>query len=280
MRRVKLLIPIVILAGCSAVEPKAQAQQPETVKLEAGTPIKAVLMKELTSGGSREGEEVPLMLSEDVKDPKGRILIPKGTPISGSVTWSRNEGTLGSLLNQPARLKFKVEHVKAVDGATVKISPEKAKPEDFELNRENTGKITASQTLENLAKDKSNEAVLEAVRDLFEKGEAAKLDSPETRAKLASIAQEMSLPSTSKLLEDNQVDKVTDLVQQIRRGAALTNLATGGSASIVDAALELAGVAGQVGNRLERMLGGRNIRALVGTSIDLYVLETVEIKVK
>jgi hypothetical protein len=219
------------------------------------------------------------MVSEDVKDAKGRVLVPKGSAITGKVTWSRSEGTLGSLLNQPARLKVKIENVKAADGTVVKLSAEKGKPEEVELNRENTGRVVASQQLEKVAEDKANEAALEAIRDLFEKGEVAKLDSPETRQKLTAIAQQMGMTTTSKVMQENQVDKVTDLVQQIRRGTSLANLATGGSASLVDAAIELAGVAGQIGDRLGRIVGGRNIRAYVGTPVEVYVLETVEVKV-
>jgi hypothetical protein len=126
-----------------------------------------------------------------------------------------------------------------------------------------------------LAKDKGNEAVLTAVRDLFEKGETSGLSNE----KLTALATELNLPTTQKLAKDSKVDEITDLVQQIRRGATLTNLAADGSATLVDAALELAGVAGQVGNRLERMIGGRNIRAYVGTPVTLYVSETVEVKV-
>lgn len=275
MRRELLFLPIILLMSCKALEPTATAKAPESVKLEAGTQVKAVLMKELTSGGSNEGDEVPLMLSEDVKDAKGRILVPKGTPIMGKVTWSRSEGTLGSLINQPARLKFGVDHLKAVDGAVVKLSAAKAKAEEYELNRENTGRMVASEQIETLAQDKGNEAVLAAVRDLFEKGETPQMDNE----KLTAIASQLNLPTTTKLIQENKVDEVTDLVQQIRRGATLTNLATGGSASLVEAALELASVAGQVGNRLERMIGGRNIRAYVGTPVELYVSETVEVKV-
>lgn len=275
-----MLLPLAILAGCSAAQQQAPAAMPlEAVKLEAGTPVKAILMKELTSGGTNEGEDAPLMVSEDVKDAKGRVLVPKGSVVTSKVTWSRSEGTLGSLLNQPARLKIKIENLKAVDGALVKLSAEKGKFEEFELNRENTGRITASEQLEKVAGDKSNDLALEAVRDLFEKGEGAKLDSPETRQKLAAIAQELGLPTTTKVMQENQVAKVTDLVQQIRRGTSLANLANGGSASLVDAAIELAGVAGQIGDRLGRIVGGRNIRAYVGTPVQVYVLETAEVKV-
>ncbi|MEZ0324652.1 MAG: hypothetical protein ACAH95_01995 [Fimbriimonas sp.] len=279
MTRVLMLLPIVILAGCSAAQQAAPPKPPEVVKLEAGTPVKAILMKELTSGGTQEGEDVPLMVSEDIKDAKGRVLVPKGSPITGKVTWSRTEGTLGSLLNQPARLKVKIDSVKAVDGVTVKLSAEKGKLEECEFNRENTGKVVASGQLEKLAGDKANDAALQAIRDLFEKGDVTNLDTPEGKQKLAAIVKEMGLTTTSKVMEENQVNKVTDLVLQIRRGSGLVNLATGGTATLVDAAVELAGVAGQIGDRLGKMVGGRNIRAFVGTPVEVFVLEPVDVKV-
>src|SRR5688500_17851987 len=147
--------------GC-APEPVAKAVEVQTSKLEKGTKIKAVLLKELTSGGTNEGAEVPTMVSEDVKDAAGKVLVPRGTPVAGKITWSRTEGTLGSLTNNPARLKFKFIGGKTADGKDFKLSAKSDADEEFELNRDNTGRNEASEQLEALASDKANDKALAA----------------------------------------------------------------------------------------------------------------------
>jgi hypothetical protein len=274
-----ILLLVLALGGCTN-QPAAEAKQVQTVKLEKGAKINMILLKELSSGGTEEGSEVPLMASEDVKDSSGHLLIPKGTPIAGIVTWSRSEGSLGSVLNQPARLKLKFTGGKAVDGTAFKLSAKADAPdEEFELNRDNTGQVQVSQTLDTLAENKDNQQALDALRELFESGQASHLEDPATKQKLAELANQLGLPATATLAKKDEIDKMADLVSQIRHGATAASLATGGSAALVDAALELAGIAGQMGSRLARTLGGRNIRAYVGTPITAYVAETVEIKI-
>ena len=281
-RKLLLLAALLVVAvGCG---PKEVAEPPKVVTRKVhvapGLEVRAVLLSELTSGGSNEGDDVPMMVAEDIRDASGAVVVVKGTPLLGKVTWSRAEGALGALTNQPARLNFKFDTVPAVDGTALKLSAVTGEAKDYELNRDNTGKTEPSAQLEKLAEDTTNEQALEAVRELFDKGDASKLDSPETRQKLSAIAQQMGLANTSKLIEKNEVDKMNDLVRQLRQGGTVAALASGGSATLVDAALELANVAGQVGSRLGRMLGGRNIKAYVGTPVKAYVIEAAEVTAK
>src|SRR5947207_1572172 len=101
MNRNRLLVlATILLCGCSS--PKPEAPPPEVSVLQAGTAVPTVLMQQLESGGTPKDTEVHLMVSEDVKDLQGRVLIPKGAAAKGRVTWSRAEGSLGALTNTPA----------------------------------------------------------------------------------------------------------------------------------------------------------------------------------
>jgi hypothetical protein len=280
--RYALLLPLVclIVAACSPVPPKAAAKKIETVKLEKGTKVKAILLKELTSGGSEEGEEVPMMVAEHVMDAKGRVLIAKGTPVTGVVTWSRGEGTFGSLLQQPARLNFRFEHTQAIDGSRVRLSAEEEEEADYMLTRANTSRERSTEALAKVAEDEENTLAAAALKDLFETGDIGKLQNKETRDRVAKIAEELGMVSTSNLVKNNDLDKVGSLIQQIRRGGMVANLASGGSASALDAVLELANVAGHVGNRLANIFKGRNVWAHVGTPVHGFVLEEVDVKIE
>jgi hypothetical protein len=230
-------------------------------------------MSELSSGGSNEGEPVPMMVSQNVTDPAGQILIAKGTPIQGHITWARSEGTLGSALGQPARLNFKFTDASTVDGSRVELSADRDSDKDYELNRENTG-IVDSPTLDEVSKDQSSKQALDALRDMFQSGDADKIDDPAVKERLSEIAKQLGMSGTEKIARKQELGDVSKLIEQVRHGSAI---ATGGSTALVDAALELAGLVGKVGSRLGKVIGGRNIKAYVGTEIIAYVRKPVQV---
>jgi hypothetical protein len=281
----RILLPIILvsgllLAGCGA-QPQAEAKQVEEATLAAGTPVQAILLQEISAGATDEGEEVALMVSEDVKDAKGRVVVPKGSPVVAEVTLSRSEGTLSALMNQPARLNVRFKTLRAADGTTVELSADLEDREaEFEFTRANTGRGEPSRKLESLLEDEANEEAMAALQQLFESGDVRSLDSADTRDRLQRIADEIGLEGTSRVIRQNELSQVGDLLQAVRRGSNLATLASGGSLAVVDAALELASVAGHVGGRLSRMVKGRTIRAHVGTPVTAYVVEEVVVKIR
>jgi hypothetical protein len=281
----RILLPIILvsgllLAGCGA-QPQAEAKQVEEATLAAGTPVQAILLQEISAGATDEGQEVALMVSEDVKDAKGRVVVPKGSPVVAEVTLSRSEGTLSALMNQPARLNVRFKTLRAADGTTVELSADREDREaEFEFTRANTGRGEPSRKLESLLEDEANEEAMAALQQLFESGDVRSLDSADTRDRLQRIADEIGLEGTSRVIRQNELSQVGDLLQAVRRGSNLATLASGGSLAVVDAALELASVAGHVGSRLSRMVKGRTIRAHVGTPVTAYVVEEVVVKIR
>ena len=266
-----LLILGLFIVGC---QKPTETVVTEKIKLPKGTKIEAVTLKELTSGGTPEGEAVPMMVSQDVKDSSGHVLVPRGAAVTGEVSWSRTEGSLGGLTNRPARLKFRFKEVVLPDGTRAKLSAsEEKEDQEFELNRDNTGQINVTSQVEQLADNPQNQEAMDALKRLVEDGDMSNLNSE----KLSEVAQQLNLTATTRLANDKDVNQVADLMQKIKGGSTIASLASGGSLLAVDAAMELIGVVGQVGSRLGRSLGGRNIRAYVGTPVTAYVVQDVQV---
>jgi hypothetical protein len=123
---------VMILVLRRPPEPVASTTIAAPKPLANGTPIRLILADDLTSGGAKEGSTVRFVLNTDL----GRDELPKmGELVTGTVTWSRSEGTLGGLTNRPARLKVKID---SLGPYSLSASREEAQ-EDFEFNRENTG---------------------------------------------------------------------------------------------------------------------------------------------
>jgi hypothetical protein len=269
MRRALLFISIIVLAtGCR------QIPQMPTYKLARGTPVRAVLLTELTSGGSKEGSEVAMMVSEDVVESDGNVVVPRGAAVMGEVTWSRSEGTLGGLTNRPARLKFKFKHLILPGGKQIPLSADPNDPEaEFELNRANTGEVPGNGNMEQSATIEQNQATLESLRRLLDKGQLDEQD----KEQISRLAADWKLDATQKIMDEGRADQVSNLLEQIKGGATVSALAGGSPLIAVDAALELVKVVGKVGSKLSKTLGGRNIHAYVGTPVTAYVRDDLEV---
>lgn len=276
-----------VLVGCGHKEETPPAPSaPVKVSLAAGTKVPAILTKGLESGVDDEGTEVSMVASEDVKDAAGHVLIAKGAPVKGSVSWSRRESTTDAITNRPARLKFKFTSATAVDGQTVDLCADTAKPDEpYELNRGNTGTEAASQALDAMIQDDKDKEVLDEVSDLVEKGDMRVLLQPDSKERLASIAQRMQMPelqtlAQSSINQDADAQKIKTMLEQVRSGGNVSVNGAPGLMSNLMGVMQLASLAGQIGDRLGRALHGRNIKAYPGTPVEAYVLKDVQIAVK
>lgn len=261
VRNLYRIVPLlVLLGGCRAASGPATSESPapRKVSLAAGTPIRLVLFDELTSGGSEEGTEVRLALMEPVEG------LPAMSPVTAVVSWSRTEGTLGGLTNRPARLNLKLKSLKGPNGEEIPLSADPKEAQDYELNRANTGRPS---TITQKEPEEADDAVGTAVKALIEQGRTEGLNADE----VGQLARRLGMDETAKLAETGKLDQVQDLCRKIRDGGTIAGLASGGT---VAAAMELVNLAGDVGHRLGRSLGGRNIRAYPGTVIPAYVAET------
>lgn len=110
----------------------------EPVLLAERTPVKLRIMSQLTSGKSKVGEAVNLMVCEAIKDSQGRVLVADGAKAVGKVTVSKKRGMFG----RQGKLEFTVESVQAVDGGQV---PLRAQIENS--GKSNRGVVIASALL-------------------------------------------------------------------------------------------------------------------------------------
>ncbi|RYG44512.1 hypothetical protein EON79_14730 [bacterium] len=265
MRKLSRIVPLLILlGGCRAASgPATEAAAPRKVELAAGTPIRLVLFDELTSGGSAEGTEVRLALMESVQG------LPAMSPATAVVSWSRTEGTLGGLTGRPARLRLTLKSLKGPNGEDIPLSAEAQGQSDYELNRANTGRPSSVAQKE---PEEEDVAVGNAVKELIEQGQSGGLNSEQ----VGQLARKLGMNETAKLADAGKLDQVQSLCRKIRDGGAIADLASGGT---IAAAMELVHLAGDVGHRLGKSLGGRNIRAYPGTVIPAYVAETTTVTV-
>jgi hypothetical protein len=239
-------------------------------------------MQNLESGRSKEGSPVSLMVAADVKDTAGHVVIPRGALATGSVKWSRGQNTLGALSNRPPRLTINVESTEAVTGDAVLLSADGPDVEDeaIAFTRSNTGKQVDTAKLEALLKDPATSKSLEKLAQMFSEGDTNGFeDTPEAKEALAKVADELGLNETKRVVEGNELDKINSLMSGLRKGGAVATLASGGGTAALAAVTELAGVAGEVGDRLGGMLKGRSIKAYAGTPVKAKTKAPVSVTV-
>ena len=257
------LLPLFLLAGCHRA-PEATAPPAPSfrrVTLAAGTPVRLVLLDELASGGTAEETEVHLALAEPLDG------LPAMSPATAVVSASRTEGTLGAVTNRPARLNLRLHTLKGPTSEDIALSADPKEAKDYELNRANTGRPEAAQK----EPEEADVAVGVAVQGLVEKGESGGLNAKE----VGDLARKLGMGETAKLADAGRLDEAQSLIRALRTGGTVAGFAGGGSAA---AALELVSLAGDMGHRLGRALGGRNIRAYPGTTIQAYVLRETTIQ--
>ncbi|MBA3726082.1 MAG: hypothetical protein H0W86_06430 [Armatimonadetes bacterium] len=266
----KHAIPFICLAlvvGCA----QSVAQ---TSELKAGTKIRTILLRELTSGGSNEGDSVPLLAMEDVKDAEGRVLIAKGAIAYGKVAWSRGATGFTSVAKQPARLAITIETTIASDGQPVELKADKEDKEGrYRLTQDNTSRERASDALSELLEGADSKETLEQIQKMFEGGEI-----PAFRPNTEDVARRLGLANTLALAQKGGLAAIPGLLRDIGRGS-LTHIAGAEAGLLVGAINELANVGGQVGGWIAGRLKGSNIRAYAGTPITVYVAKPVAVKI-
>lgn len=99
------------LSALSVTAQPAQAVVPAAseaglLSLNAGIPIALVVSKEVNSSTDREGDPIPLTVLNDVKI-GDTIVIPRGTPAAGEVTWRTGKGAFG----KSGKLEFSMRYI-------------------------------------------------------------------------------------------------------------------------------------------------------------------------
>ena len=251
----------------------------EQTKLAKGTEVELMLLTALTSGGSKEGTPVTFVVAKDVKDEKGRIVIPQGEKLEGKVTRSRGGTAVASLINQPARLEVSIGAVKAgLNRAPVKLTDRDGGNYEFTLS--NTDPEIARSKVADLWNDKGAQDALKGLASGLTQGKL-----PDNK-QLDEVANRLGLEDTKKALEGG-VTQNQNSGQSTNLADAITKLQAGDIAALsgVDLALagralnELNAVARGVDRQLRGQIKGRNIEANIGTPLILTVSETVTVTV-
>ena len=170
------------------------------------------------------------------------------------------QGTLGALMNRPARLSLTLGELTGPGGERIPLSADPQAAKEYELNRANTGRPDTSQR----EPEEADLSTGVTVQSLVAQGERGGLDARQ----VGDLARRLGMGETARLADANGLERAQALIQTVRQGTTVAGLASGGT---VAAALELVDLAGDVGHRLGRRLGGRNIRAYPGTEIPAFV---------
>lgn len=247
--------------GCA---PKASGPGPaRSVELAAGQAVPLVLLTKVESGIELEGTPIALMVSEDVRV-DGEVAIAKGALARGKVTNSRRGDPLRMLANQPARLSIAIEDVEAIDGSRVPLRATSSSEESAELRIERS-MVSQARASEALA------PLVEPTDAPLRRLEAEFLSDPirtlgEERWK--DLASDLGLSATQRVLASGEAERLDRALGDLRSGRSLP---AGTGLDTIMAVIEIAGLAGQVGDRLSRMLKAPNIKAHVGTPFTAYL---------
>ncbi len=301
--RTTILFFAVIAAAFAGCQPPEGG--PDSVArygtLSAGTELVLSLLRQLEAGRAREGEKVPLVVSRDVRDAQGNVLIPQGSVVNGEVSWSRSEGSLSGIANQPARLAIRVPEMRTPDGEEVRLVAHLDKPDEpFMFTRANTGlpdgnglsTIDGGEPAErrpeipDMARSlhrQEMERVRAEIESALSSGDFDRLADKEFRLAFERVADRLGLPETKKIVEAKtgercDLDSAKAFVHGVESGT-LVKLAAPEFAAGLSALKELGIVAREIDSKVRGMLKGRTIRAYVGTPVRVFVAESKRMRV-
>lgn len=267
-----------LLLGCALAlgsEAQERSYDERSRQLPRGTEIRLILLKELNSGGSVVGEEVPFLVAEDVIV-RGKLVIREGTVATGRVKQARREGALSAMLfDRPARLAVELEQTWDVDGRMVPLSARLNGKEQrlYHFNRDNT-KIPLPEDNEtrNALKTPEKRKVLEMLVDTL-KGSTSIADVKDNaeRKLIMEVARALRLHNTVELLLNNRILDLVSLGAKLSNPGIATYYAAraafGAAQLTFRAAKEVAHIATHFPGFLSRKFGGRNINAALGLEI-------------
>lgn len=272
MKLLGLLLGLGLTLGSEAQE---RSYEERSRQLPRGTEIRLILLKELNSGGSVVGEEVPFLVAEDVIV-RGKLVIREGTVATGRVKQARREGALSAMLyDRPARLAVELEQTWDVDGRMVPLSARLNGKEQrlYHFNRDNT-KIPLPEDNEtrNALKTPEKRKVLEMLVDTL-KGSTSIADVKDNaeRKLIMEVARALRLHNTVELLLNNRILDLVSLGAKLSNPGIATYYAAraafGAAQLTFRAAKEVAHIATHFPGFLSRKFGGRNINAALGLEI-------------
>lgn len=272
MRWKVAFLSLLAVAGCTQ---SPSTTQPDVSTLQAGTEVRLVLLKELSSGAAPENSRVPMLVLDDVLADDGHAAIALGTLAFANVRWSRAGSLVSTLENRPARLSITFDRTLAVDGQPVRLEANPEKPGDaFQFTPANTSKKEVSVAVQELVRTPEGREAAEKIRAMFAEGGAPSVSEEYFNS---LVLERLRLPSARVLSKKGELNKAFDLLREAAAGK-LTRIAGPEAEFTVRALQEFADVANQAGNILESKFKGRNLKAYAGTPLVAYVGETVTLR--
>jgi hypothetical protein len=238
-----------------------------------GTPIRLVLLRDISSGSSMLGDLVPLLVAEDV-EVDGQVTITEGTMAFAKITQCRREGALSAtVFDKPARLAVKFEHLRDVNGREVKLQPKPGKDGDLQITRELTvhSNRGESKDIESAWQNPQARPVMEKVQRLFSDA-ATSITKKEAEV---LISHNVQLPIVQEAIRTGVFDRVTGFIRDIKRGRTIEAFlsitpTTRPALLAIRAVRELGRLSGGIGNYIGGRFKGRNIRCSAGVELTVY----------
>ncbi len=265
-------LPFVLILGCGPKGPP-----PEVVHIvPAETPVRLALLQSVESGRENPGDPVRAMLLEPIRAQDGTEVAPAGTVATGKVARSRGATTFTAVANQPARLEVRFSALPTPGGGQIALGVPGQKPDEaYELTRGNTSVASDAPKLAESLPEPQH-AALKKLQETFEKPSNVTSLSESDLTALKELSESLGLGKLGEAADGKGPKSVNELVQSLAGGASL---ASGGSAGMALAAAgQLLDLAGAATRTLGGMLKGANIKAPVGTRIELRVASEARIK--
>jgi hypothetical protein len=245
-----------------------------TAQVPKGTPIRVMLLKDISSASSRVGETVPFVVTEDVTV-GGRVAIPEGAMVFGHISQCRREGALSAAVwDRPARLCVEFEHLRDLEGHQVDLWPKAKMAGELQVTRELTVIPESKQEEQSLRlawEDQKARPAIDKLRHLFH-DQAASLTQHEAET---LIEHNVQLPFVQQAIKAGLFDTVTGFISDLKHGRALEALlkltpATRPAAVAFRAVRELCRVSAGAGRYIDGRFKGRNIHCPAGVELTVY----------
>lgn len=246
--------------------------------LPRGTEIRLVLLKDLNSGGSVLGEEVPFMVAHDIVV-GDRVIIPEGTLVAAEVKQVRREGALSAaVFDKPARLAVEFSTIEDIDGNRVVLKSRlNGKQQQlYSFTRDNTKIPKDPDGTEGIYRTSEGLRVSQLLLDTV-KGARSVEDlyrNAETNA-IMEVARKLKIFNTADLIRNRRFIDLISFATQLSTPGFQTLLgaraALGAGKTTYRAYKEIAHIATHFPNFLSRKFGGRNINAPMGVELSVFV---------
>jgi hypothetical protein len=256
---------ILLFVFCAATFARAQ--------VPAGTPIRLMLLKEISSSTSMPGDLVPLVVTHDI-EVDGKVLIAEGTMAFAKVSWSRREGALSAaIFDKPARLCLTLDHLKDLDGHEINLSPQPGKHTDLSITREMTAKVSDKDPTEYASswRTSSTRPPMAKVHDLF----TDTANSMTEKEAEVLIQHNVQMPFVQEAIRTGTFGLTVNFIRDIKHGHAFEVLlslspATRPALMAIRAFREFGKVSSGVRNYISGRFKGRNIKGAVGVELTVY----------